>query len=60
MHAGIVHILLNVLVLMLAGGQLEKELGWFCFLIIFFAGGIFGYVSSPRRPSRACIGWPIT
>lgn len=38
-----VHLLLNGLVLLTAGGQIERELGSLSFSVIFFAGAVFGF-----------------
>ncbi|KAL7409585.1 rhomboid family-domain-containing protein [Mrakia frigida] len=43
LHAGIIHLALNLLVLNTAGAQVEKEMGSFFFLLIFFSGAIFGF-----------------
>ncbi|KAJ3572525.1 hypothetical protein NP233_g3032 [Leucocoprinus birnbaumii] len=44
LHAGIVHILLNMLAQMTLSAQIEREMGSMGFLITYFAGGIFGNV----------------
>ncbi|KAH8835734.1 rhomboid-domain-containing protein [Flagelloscypha sp. PMI_526] len=44
LHAGIIHILLNMLAQLSLSAQVEKEMGSGGFLITYFAGGIFGNV----------------
>ncbi|EKM61250.1 uncharacterized protein PHACADRAFT_134676 [Phanerochaete carnosa HHB-10118-sp] len=43
-HAGIIHILLNMLAQLTASAEVEKEMGSAGFLILYFAAGIFGNV----------------
>lgn len=44
LHAGIIHILLNMLAQMTAAAQIEREMGSTGFLITYMAAGIFGNV----------------
>jgi len=44
LHAGFVHILLNMLAQMTLSAQIEREMGSGGFLITYFAAGIFGNV----------------
>ncbi|KIM48285.1 hypothetical protein M413DRAFT_22809 [Hebeloma cylindrosporum] len=44
LHAGIIHILLNMLAQMTLSAQIEREMGSGGFLITYFAAGIFGNV----------------
>lgn len=46
LHAGIIHILLNMLAQWSLSAQIEREMGSGGFIITYFAGGIFGYVCS--------------
>ncbi|CAM0138882.1 unnamed protein product [Umbelopsis sp. WA50703] len=60
-HAGIIHLLMNMLTQLRLGAQLEKELGPLRFAILYFAAGIWGFVfgalfGSPSRPSMGCSG----
>ncbi|CED85122.1 Equilibrative nucleoside transporter protein [Phaffia rhodozyma] len=61
LHAGIIHVSLNLLVLLSAGAQIEKDLGSLAFSIVFFAGAIFGFefggsFSLPAIPSVGASG----
>ncbi|TDL28516.1 rhomboid-domain-containing protein [Rickenella mellea] len=44
LHAGIVHLALNMLAQLLVSAQIEREMGSGGFLITYFAAGIFGNV----------------
>lgn len=44
LHAGIIHLLLNMLGQWVLSGQVEREMGTAGFLILYFAAGIFGNV----------------
>ncbi|KAF8807315.1 rhomboid-domain-containing protein [Phlegmacium glaucopus] len=44
LHAGIVHILLNMLAQLIISAQVEREMGSAGFLLTYFAAGIFGNV----------------
>ncbi|KAF7965894.1 hypothetical protein HWV62_40995 [Athelia sp. TMB] len=44
LHAGFVHILLNMLAQLTASAQIEKEMGSGGFLLTYFAAGVFGNV----------------
>ncbi|KAI9512815.1 hypothetical protein F5148DRAFT_647256 [Russula earlei] len=44
LHAGFVHIALNMLAQITAGAEIEKEMGSGGFFILYFAAGIFGNV----------------
>jgi len=44
LHAGLVHILLNMFALFTVSTQAERELGSIAFFILYFAAGIFGNV----------------
>jgi len=43
-HAGIIHIILNMLAQLTVSAQIEKEMGSGGFIILYFAAGIFGNV----------------
>ncbi|KAH8120280.1 rhomboid-domain-containing protein, partial [Phellopilus nigrolimitatus] len=43
-HAGIIHIVLNMLAQMLVSAQIEREMGSGGFFLVYFAAGIFGNV----------------
>ncbi|TFY83996.1 hypothetical protein EWM64_g4 [Hericium alpestre] len=44
LHAGIIHILLNMLAQLTAAAEVEREMGSPFFFIVYFAAGIFGNV----------------
>lgn len=44
LHAGIIHLLLNMFAQVILSGQVEKEMGSVGFIILYFAAGIFGNV----------------
>ncbi|KAG9314296.1 hypothetical protein JVU11DRAFT_5085 [Chiua virens] len=44
LHAGFIHIILNMLVQLTVSAQIEREMGSMGFLITYFAAGIFGNV----------------
>lgn len=55
------HLLLNGVVLWVAGGQIEREIGSLSFVVIFFAGAIFGFLfganfALPAVPSVGASG----
>lgn len=61
LHAGLVHILLNVLALLTASADIEREMGSLGFLITYMAAGIFGNVlggnfARPGIPSTGASG----
>jgi membrane associated rhomboid family serine protease len=45
LHAGFVHILLNMLAQLIVSAQIEREMGSGGFFITYFAAGIFGLVN---------------
>ncbi|TFK57033.1 rhomboid-domain-containing protein, partial [Heliocybe sulcata] len=57
LHAGIIHILLNMLAQMTASAQIEREMGSGSFLILYMAAGIFGNVLGANF---ALVGAPST
>ena len=44
LHVGIIHLLLNMLAQVVAAAQVEREMGTIPFLIVYMAGGIYGFV----------------
>jgi len=61
LHAGIVHLLLNMLAQVTASAQIEKEMGSSGFLITYITAGIFGNVlggnfARPGVPSTGASG----
>ncbi|WWC64118.1 uncharacterized protein I303_106726 [Kwoniella dejecticola CBS 10117] len=44
LHVGLVHLLLNMLAQITAAAQVEREMGTIPFLIVYMAGGIYGFV----------------
>ncbi|WWC73184.1 uncharacterized protein I206_107150 [Kwoniella pini CBS 10737] len=44
LHVGIVHLLLNMIAQITAAAQVEREMGTIPFLIVYMAGGIYGFV----------------
>jgi len=61
LHAGIVHLLLNLAALLTASAQIEREMGSPGFLITYVAAGIFGNVlggnfARPGVPSTGASG----
>jgi len=44
LHAGIIHILLNMLAQLTVSAQVEREMGSLGFIVVYFAAGIFGNV----------------
>lgn len=44
LHAGIIHIMLNMIAQMTLSAHIEREMGSTGFLITYLAAGIFGYV----------------
>ena len=49
LHAGIIHLALNMLAQMMISAQVEREMGSVGFFILYFAAGIFGYVKPDSR-----------
>lgn len=45
LHAGIIHLLLNMLAQLTLSAQIEREMGSGGFILTYFAAGIFGYVN---------------
>lgn len=43
-HAGIIHLLMNMLTQLRLGAQLERELGILRYAILYMAAGIWGFV----------------
>lgn len=43
-HVGILHLLINMLAQVLVGAQVEREMGTVPFLIVYLAGGVYGFV----------------
>ena len=44
LHAGFVHIGFNMLLQILVGGEMEREIGTLRFVLVYLASGIFGFV----------------
>ncbi|WVR09136.1 hypothetical protein IAU60_006198 [Kwoniella sp. DSM 27419] len=44
LHVGVIHLLLNMVVQITAAAQVEREMGTIPFLVVYFAGGIYGFV----------------
>jgi len=44
LHAGIVHLVVNMFAQLILSGQVEKEMGSLGFMILYFAAGIFGNI----------------
>jgi membrane associated rhomboid family serine protease len=44
LHAGIIHILFNMMLQLTLGRDMEKEIGSLRFAIVYFSAGIFGFV----------------
>lgn len=44
LHAGIVHLLLNVLAQCFSSAQVERQMGSLKFLILYIPSGIFGFI----------------
>ncbi|KAF8587326.1 rhomboid-domain-containing protein [Ramaria rubella] len=57
LHAGLVHIALNMFAQLLVSAQVEREMGSFGFIILYFAAGIFGNVLGANF---ALLGSPST
>jgi membrane associated rhomboid family serine protease len=45
-HAGIIHILMNLITHVQLGGQIERTLGLVRYIILYIGSGIFGFVLS--------------
>ncbi|WEW61230.1 rhomboid superfamily protein [Emydomyces testavorans] len=44
LHAGLVHIGVNLMAQMIIGADMERNIGWWRFAIVYYASGIFGFV----------------
>jgi len=44
LHVGIIHLGLNMIAQITAGAQVEREMGTIPFLLVYFAGGIYGFI----------------
>ena len=44
LHAGIIHITFNMLLQVLLGGEIEREIGPIRFLLVYLSSGIFGFI----------------
>lgn len=44
LHVGVIHLLLNMLAQVTAAAQVEREMGTIPFLIVYMAGGIYGFL----------------
>ncbi|EEP79986.1 conserved hypothetical protein [Uncinocarpus reesii 1704] len=44
LHAGLIHIGVNLLAQMIIGADMERNIGWWRFAIVYYASGIFGFV----------------
>lgn len=44
MHAGLIHIGFNMLMQMSMGADMERNIGWWRYALVYFASGIFGFV----------------
>ncbi|KMP09118.1 rhomboid family protein membrane protein [Coccidioides immitis RMSCC 2394] len=44
LHAGLIHIGVNLLAQLVIGADMERSIGWWRFAIIYYASGIFGFV----------------
>lgn len=44
MHAGVLHLLVNMIIQVLLGGEIERKIGMLRFSLIYFLSGIFGFV----------------
>ncbi|CAG8603753.1 34217_t:CDS:2, partial [Racocetra persica] len=61
LHAGIIHFLFNMLFQLTTGRQVESEIGWWRYSIIYMASGTFGFIfggnfSGPLIPSMGASG----
>ncbi|CAG8780175.1 1829_t:CDS:2 [Gigaspora margarita] len=61
LHAGIIHFLFNMLFQLTTGRQVENELGWLRYGIIYMASGTFGFIfggnfAGPAIPSMGASG----
>jgi membrane associated rhomboid family serine protease len=52
-HAGLIHILLNMVAQLLLSARVEKDMGSGGFFVLYFAAGIFGY----ELVSHCCIAF---
>lgn len=46
LHAGVIHILINLLTHLQLGGQIERKLGLLRYIVLYFASGIWGFILS--------------
>jgi membrane associated rhomboid family serine protease len=46
LHGGVIHILLNLLTHLQFGSQIERSLGLFRFMILYFVSGLWGFILS--------------
>lgn len=44
LHAGLIHIGVNLVAQIIIGADMERSIGWWRFAIIYYASGIFGFV----------------
>ncbi|KAK2776975.1 hypothetical protein FQN53_002441 [Emmonsiellopsis sp. PD_33] len=44
LHAGLIHIGFNMMAQLTIGADMEKEIGWWRYGIVYFASGIFGFI----------------
>ncbi|KAI2032082.1 hypothetical protein LOZ39_005988 [Ophidiomyces ophidiicola] len=44
LHAGLIHIGVNLAAQMIIGADMERSIGWWRFAIVYYASGIFGFV----------------
>jgi membrane associated rhomboid family serine protease len=44
LHGGVLHILFNLLVQLRLGADMEKVIGTFRFVIVYFVSGIMGFI----------------
>lgn len=44
LHAGLIHIAMNMFVQLTMGADMERDIGWWRYAIIYLASGIFGFV----------------
>ncbi|CAG8694728.1 1663_t:CDS:2, partial [Acaulospora colombiana] len=61
LHGGIIHFALNMIFQVFTGAQVESEIGWWRYGIIYMASGIFGFIfggnfSAPAIPTLGASG----
>lgn len=44
LHVGVIHVLLNMVAQITAGAIVEREMGTIPYLIVYFAGGVYGFI----------------